>query len=230
MAISTSYAWNPSRDEIIRSALRLVGEIPFGDEPTADQALGASDMLGGILKALRNSGVVLNTIERTTQTTTSGTASYTPAADTVDVNFPAYITPSSGSTTTQLVQMSRDEYMEISDKTTTGVPLRMYVEKGSTLTLTLWPVPDSTTTSFTYARERLLRDADSGTVTMDLPSRWVQYLEFELAHKLALHYNRSMERVGYLKKLALNERAEAQGADNEGGEVSFVPSWGGGWR
>lgn len=226
MAISSSYTWAPTRDEILKTAFRLIGEIAFGVEPSANQVLGATDMLQSILKALQNSGVLLHTIERDTNTTTSGTASYTADADTLDVLFPAYVTPSSGSGTSQLTQMQRDEYMTISDKTTTGVPTRMFIEKASTqyLTMILYPVPDASTTSFTYHRVRLLRDADSGTVTMDLPSKWMKYLQYALAHELALHYNRALSKVQYLAAMAEKERDEAQGNEHAGGDITFVPA------
>ncbi len=221
MATSTSYSFDLQRDQIIRTAMRLAGPLGIGAEPTADDIAACSDLLNLGLKALQTEAAILRSVERVTATLTSGTASYTASADTIDVEGPAYVTSTSSTTDSRVDFMSRDEYMIITDKTIQGRPSRMYVEKANaSLVIYLYPVPDTTVTSLTYARVRLLKDMDSGTVTADLMSRWGRAVTCMLAHDVGLAYGMPLDRIAYLKTEFQTAKALALSDDAERG-----PSW-----
>lgn len=233
MAVSSNYSWTQTRDQIATAAYRLAGLKTAGRSPSADELSAANDYINASLKALENDGIRLRNVARVNQTLTSGTASYSAADDTIDVEFPVYLTYTNGSSTTTVQPMTRDEYMALTNKTDQGVPSRLYIEKASTgttpnLTLILWPVPDSTVTTLSYARVRLIRDLDSGT-NPDLGPNWIKFLTYELAHDLCLANSLPLPRAQYFKGLATQEKNRAQQDDTERGDVQFVVSHRGGW-
>lgn len=222
MAISSNAVFDLQRDQIIATAYKLCGV----SDPEAAQVSLGSDLLNVGLKALQNEGIVLRTVERYTQTLTSGTAQYTAPTDTLDIDSPAYVTLSATTTDYVLTQISRDDYMEISDKTTSGSPTSIYVEKGSSgIVFRLYPTPDTTVTSITYARIRLLRDADTGTVTMDLPSKYLKTLIYMLATELSLHLG-MLDRYELLESKYRYEKDLAVSDDVERGPIRFIPRYG----
>lgn len=224
MTTSANAAFDLSRDALIRMAYQLVGVLEAGKDPDANQLAMASDLLNMGLKALQNDGIILRTLEQATTTLVPGTAQYTLASDTLDVDDRSfYVT--SGTTDLQLVQISRGQYMELSNKATQGQPTQFYVEKGTSVSFFLYPAPDGNWTSVTYPRVRLLRDMDSGSVTPDLPSKYIKYVAYMLAADLALHHG-LLPRYQLLKGTAEEEKVRATNDDTERGPVSFRPSYG----
>lgn len=220
MTVSSSYSFDLTRNQLITTAARLAGIVGAGATPTANDYSAASDLLNIGLKALQTEGMILRTVERVNQTLTAGTASYTAAADTIDVDYPAYVTQTGSNVNIPVYEMSRQNYMLVSDKTIQGVPTSLYVEKsGATLALILYPTPDVNTTTLTYARVRLLRDMDQAGVTPDLASRWLQTLSYMLAHSLALAYQMPLNRVQYLQQLYETAKERARGDDTERGDL-----------
>lgn len=221
MAVSSSYAFNMNRTEILTDAWRLV----TGSTPSADELDRAATILGRKLKSLQDDGVIVTAVERTSATITSGTATYTTGADTVDV-LEVVVRDTSGNDT-PLQQISRREYMEIATKTTTGKPTQYYCERTtSTVQILLYPVPTSSSATLQYSRVRVLRDMDSGSVTPDLPQRWMDALVYMVAADLALMLGAPVQRITYLKGLAQEARGEASSDASEKGDVQFtVRAW-----
>lgn len=232
MPVSSSYGFGLTGAQIVTRSMQLTGLLNPGRNPAPEVVAMGLDMLNLTLKAEQNRGNILTTIDRLTVTTTAGTASYPAAADALDIEFPGYTTRTTGGNTNVLLQMQREEYMAISDKTTQGIPTLMFVEKNAfPYTLILYPVPDTTMASFTYSRSRLLRDMDaSGTTNPDLAARWLKWMVFNLAHDLALSFSLPATKADYLRKLSEAERDQAEGYDNQGGDIRFTVGHGGGWR
>lgn len=218
MPISSSYAFNPTADEMVRQAFQAAGILALGRRPRVDQLDDARDMLTTMLKAMQDKGIMLVTAERVTLALVAGTASYTLAADTIDVEFPTtYSAP--GSTSEQIVErMSYSDYAPLSDKTAAGVPVRVYIEKSAVLTATFWNVPNAAGT-WHYRRVRLIRDASDGGVTLDVTTRYLQAIVWKLAHRLALASGVGLQRIQYLEQQALAAQEEALGDDTERGDM-----------
>lgn len=224
MTTSLNASFDLSRDQIIRMAFQLVGVLEAGKEPDANQLAMASDLLNMGLKALQNDGIILRALEQATTTLTAGVAKYTLAADTLDVDDRSfYVT--TGTTDLRLEQISRGQYMELSLKAVQGQPTQFYVEKGTTVSFFLYPTPDGNWTSVTYPRVRLLRDMDTGSVTTDLPSKYLKYVTYMLAADLALHHG-LLPRQQILAQTANDEKMRALNDDTERGPVSFRASYG----
>lgn len=228
MTTSASASFDLSRDQIIRVAFQLVGVLEAGKEPDAAQLAMASDMLNMGLKALQNDGIILRALEQATTALVAGTAKYTLASDTLDVDDRSvYVTSATTSQQTdlRLDQISRGQYMELSLKAIQGQPTQFYVEKAIGVAMYLYPTPDSNWTSITYPRVRLLKDMDSGSVTPDLPSKYLQYIAYMLASQIALNSG-LLYRHTALIALAQSEKERAIQDDTERGPVSFRPSYG----
>ncbi len=228
MTVSANASFDLTRDAIIRNAYQYCGVVTAGAQPDANQIVMASDMLNMLLKALQSDGIILRTIERTTTTLTAGTAQYTPASDTLDIDDRAvYVTTGTGTTATDLriEPISRGQYMELSLKAVQGQPTQIYVEKGTALSFFLYPTPDSNWTSVTYPRVRLLRDMDSGSVTPDLASKYLRYVVLALAADLALHHG-LMPRRAALAEQAAMEKERVTSDETERGPVRFVVTGG----
>lgn len=230
MTVSANAVFDLQRDAIIKLALQLCGVLEAGGSPDAGMIELGGNLLNVGLRALQNEGILLQSVGRYTQTLTSGTATYTAPADTLDVNGVAYVTSSSGNDL-MLTTIPKDRYMEISDKTTGGQPTEIYVEKGSLgVQFLLYPVPDANWTNITYTRIRLLRDLDTGSVTPDLPSKYLRTLTFMLATDLSLHLG-SLDKYQALRTEYTEAKKDALNADGEKGSVRFVVETGRrGWR
>ncbi len=240
MTVSALSTQEFNRDELIVMAYQATGLLEAGkDAPPEDLAL-ASNFMNLELQALQAEGVVLRTVERTTLTLgtpDAGTAAtYTLPSDTIDVQLGpndqvGTIIPTSGSET--LVEaMSRAQYLETTDKTSavSGTPMRAYVEKQASVTVTFWPVPDADSATFRYARVRLLRDADTGSVTIDLARRWLKFVVYATAVHLARAKSCGLDVISDLRGEAERMKAVCQADDAERGSVRFTVAHGGGRR
>lgn len=233
MAVSPNASFDMSRDSIIRVAFQLVGVVAAGTQPDANQIAMASDLLNMGLKSLQNDGIILRTIDRTTTTLVGGTAQYTCASDTLDIDDRSvYVTTGTTGTTQEtdlaLRPISRGMYMELSLKAVQGQPTQIYVEKGAAVSFFLYPTPDANWTSVTYPRVRLLRDMDTGSVTPDLPSKYLKYVTYMLAADLALHHG-LMPKYQALAVTAADEKNRATNDDTERGPIRFVVGGGRRW-
>lgn len=233
MTISTSYTFTATAQGIIRMGLQLTGVLAAGQEPDAAQMIMGMDFLNIGIKALQNEGIELEVLERTTTTLVSGQASYTLAADTLDVDpRGAYV--SNGNVDLPMLPISRAAYMALSQKQTQSQPTQFYVEKGTInqdVTVFLYPVPDSTWNNFTVARVRLLRDATTVGDNLDFPAKYMRTLAYMVGADLAMHYGLAEKAEALRKRYEGKdgdggEKAKALGDDQEHGPVSFRPSYG----
>lgn len=230
MAVSSTATYQPNGDQIIKEALRLVGKIGAGEEPLGKDKDLARDILQRKVKGYQAQGLIARTVEATTLTLTDGTATYTAASGTLEILFPLTVYDSSDNSESTVEEMSGEAYMEISNKTNdiTGIPSRAWVQKTSsdTVTITLDPIPSSDVNTLRYRRVRLLRDMDSSTVTLDLETRWVNAVVYDLAHDLSLVFGYPSTQVAYFRGLSTEALAEVRGKEWFGGDVQFyVSEW-----
>lgn len=233
MTVSTGAIIDFQRDQILQLAFQLAGLVGGGKTPTADDTGVAANFMRLELMALQAEKVILQTIERTTLALVAGTASYTLPSDTIDIQpgpndqagtilrqDPDHNLPDSAETLVSL--MSRAEYMDVADKSSsvTGQPTRVYIEKQATVTAVFWPVPDAVLV-FRYARVRLLKDTDSGSVTIDLARKWHKYLTFAVAAQIARAKSLPLDRVMSLTKEAERLKDICKADDNQRGKLRF---------
>ena len=77
---------------------------------------------------------------------------------------------------------SREEYMSLTQKTSSGDPLCVYVEpKLNSLEINVWPVPSDVDSVLVCALQYPIADFDAATDDMDFPIEWGKYLVYQLA-------------------------------------------------
>lgn len=175
-----------------------------------------------------NRGLNLFTIESGSLTLTPGVATYTLPSGTVDILEHQLRTGSGTSQVDTYVQrISVSTYAQQTNKLTTGRPTQIFVQRLPTeTTITLWPVPDSTT-PYTLAYYRLKYidglAAGIGTSTTSIPPRFVPALVAGLAYYIAMKKPEVSDRVPGLKTEYEAQFALAAGEDQERASVMFVP-------
>lgn len=218
MAVSSTSAFEPTRDSLIRRSYHLAGAAEAAQDPSTDDTALAADFLNMVLLDLQADGIVPTHVARTTLALVASTATYALPSDTLDVvldanNFAGTIIPSSGSET-PLFAMTRAEYVSITNKDTEATPTRVYIERLSTVSVVFWPVPDEALT-FSYQKQRFARDTDTGAVTLDMSKRWLLALCYELAAHISLAKSMPLDRVRELRKQAEVLKARCRGSDVE---------------
>jgi hypothetical protein len=127
---------------------------------------------------------------------------------------------------TALERISVSTYAQQTNKNIQGRPTQIYVQRLATETkVTLWPVPDSTTT-YTIAYYRLkgidgLSSGISGSAA--IPPRFVPALISGLAHYLASKKPQAMQLAPALKQEYEFQFDLAAAEDTESASIRFVP-------
>tara|TARA_R110002110_G_scaffold10331_1_gene50675 strand:- start:625 stop:1083 length:459 start_codon:yes stop_codon:yes gene_type:complete len=119
-------------------------------------------------------------------------------------------------------RMSRDDYLNIPDKTTTGRPVQFYVDRQITPIIKIWPAPENSTDQLVYDRLVRIDDADASVNTAQVPFRFYPCLTAGLAYYLSL--KRAPERVQLLKTIYEEEFERAASEDRDRASLSIVPS------
>lgn len=222
MTTSGVASWNPDLAEIIEECYERCGsEAKSGyDLRTARRSMQI------LLAEWASMGVNLWTLEQGTIPLVAGTATYNLPADTVDLLEHVTRTGSGSSQSDiSLTRISVSTYATIPNKTATGRPLQVWIERRDTPRVTLWPVPDNSTPyTLVYWRLRRIQDAGSGgAYTQDVPFRFLPALIAGLAYHLSLKVPGGLDRVQLLKAQYDQAFTLAAEEDREKAAVRFVP-------
>jgi hypothetical protein len=221
MAVSANSDWNPAVDVILKMALQHAGLLSLGRTPTATLLSDARDILDTFLKSMASDSAALIEMSMDTLPVSATVDAYVLPNDTVDVTFPMMVRETGTSNSqTQITQVVYRNYQEITLKELAGTPLRCYVERLETVTLRFWPVPEKAYT-VSYQRQRLIRNAESGT-TLDRQPNWVRGVAYQMAADLALASSIDLARVKYLQSMADGLLGKARGDDNESGDLQMI--------
>ena len=177
----------------------------------------------------QNRGLNLWTIASGTQALTSGTATYTLPADTVDlIEHQIRTGTGTSQTDTNLTRVSVSTYAQQSAKNTTGKPTQIFIQRlAASVTATLWPVPDSADT-YTLSFFRVvgidgISSGIDGTTTSFIPPRFAPCLVSGLAYYIAMKRPEVANRVAPLKQEYEFQFELAAGEDSDSSSARFVP-------
>jgi hypothetical protein len=222
MSTSGTTSFAPDLTEIIEEAYARTGYAgrTGWDFRTARMSMSL------VLSELANRGINLWTVTSGTISLVPGTATYNLPDDTVDL-IEHVVRTTSGTSQTDLAisRISVSTYASIPAKTNTGRPIQCYINRQSpTPTITLWPIPDSSTPyTLVYWRLRRLQDAGNGGNTQDVPFRFVPALIAGLAYHLAMKVPGGLERVAMLKAQYDEALMLAEGEDREKAPLRLTP-------
>lgn len=221
--MSTSFDLN--RTGLLRVAYQLCGLVPAGEDPDSNQLSQGTDFLDLVLKDMQNYGIMLRKLERTTVTLTSGTASYSLASSTLDVDpMTAYVSDGNG-TDLPMRMISRGQYMALTDKTTQGQPTQYYVEKAATIAVYLYPVPDSEWVSMTLPRVVVIDDMSSADTVTGLQAKYLKAITFGVCQLLSYSSGFPAKAAQYGKDF-LSTLGVAKNDDTERGPTRLVCNYG----
>jgi hypothetical protein len=223
MATSGTFTWNLDVAEIIEEAYDNCGI----ELRTGYQLKSARRSLNMLLTEWINDGVNLWTIEEMTVTLTADTASFTLDAKYTDV-LDAVVRDSNNNDVS-CTRVSLSEYLNRTDKSTSGRPVQYVIERNSNggHTLSVWPVQDVSTYTFVAWAIRYIEDIDTTyTDNVDIPRRFIPALTFGLAYKLAI---KNKETVGIedraeLEKEYMRTYQAAKDEDRERVSLFLVPN------
>lgn len=232
MATSSTDTWSASRDEIIADALTNVGALGPGQSLSQPQ-FGkvrdfASRALNRLVKAIDAEGRFLWRSSRLTFTTTDGTANYDLSATVFAIEEPMSYLKASDSSRTLILPISLEDYRSRSDRTSEGLPREYVVEKTLTgngriqLTVRLLPVPDTTGDTIEYLGHVRAKDLETGALTPDFPTNFVQALVYGLTAEIAPAFQQ-LEMAAAYRAMYRQELERQTQKDNEMQGFQIVP-------
>ena len=180
----------------------------------------AKRSLNLLLADWANRGLNQWTIKQRTVTLVVGDGNYDLGSDVIDVL--SVICRRSG-TDYSMERLSRDEYLNIPNKTSQGRPNQFFLDRQVTPNLKIWPVPDDASDVVIYEALTRVDDADDFTNTMDMPFRFYPCLAAGLAYYIAL--KRAPNRVQMLKAVYEEEFERAATEDRDRSSFNVVPRY-----
>ena len=216
--MTTSNSTNFELDvaEYIEEAFERCGlELRTGyDLQTAKRSLNI------MLAEWANRGLNQWTIEQRTQALTSSDSDYSLGTDVIDIL--SAVVRRSG-TDFSMSRISRDTYLAIPTKTTTGRPTQFFLDRQITPNLKIWPAPENSTDVIHYDALTRVEDVDSQVNTMDVPFRFYPCLSAGLAYYLSL--KKAPQRTQMLKAIYEEEFERAMGEDRDRSSFTVSPQY-----
>ena len=121
-----------------------------------------------------------------------------------------------------ITRISRSEYLNIPNKTSTGRPSQFFYDRQITPTINLWPTPDSSDFTLVYYFVNRIQDADTLQNTTDAPFRFLPCMVAGLAYYISL--KRAPERTQLLKVVYEEEFQRAADEDEDRVSLKLQPS------
>ena len=166
-----------------------------------------------------NRGLNQWTIKERTLTVVEGQRVYPLDADIIDV---LAVVVRRGTTDYTIDRVSRDQYLSIPTKESTGRVTQFFLNRQIIPDLQVWPVPDNATDVLVYNCLTRIDDADTMTNTVDVPFRFYPCLSAGLAYYISL--KKAPERVQMLKAVYEEEMRRAIDEDRDRASFQISPS------
>ena len=216
MATSSSTNFELDVAEYIEEAYERCGlQMRTGyDITTAKRSLNL------MLSEWANRGLNQWTIEQRTQTVAANDTEYDLGTDVIDILSAAV---RRSSVDYSLSRISRDSYLSIANKTTTGRPTQFFLDRQITPNLKIWPAPENSTDVIYYDALTRIQDADTAVNTLEVPFRFYPCLTAGLAYYLAV--KKVPERVQMLKVIYEEEFERAMGEDRDRSSFTVTPQY-----
>jgi len=216
MATSGSQNFALDVADLIEEAYELIGL----EMRTGYDARKARRSLNVMFQDWTNRGVNLWKVAQVNQTMTSGTASY--AMNAYDLDVLEAVVRRNGIDYT-LDRITREDYLNLPNKSQTGRPTQLYVERTTIPQFYVWPTPDNSTDIVITQRIQRIEDADTLTNDLDVPSRFIPCMVSGLAYYLALKM--APDRAQMAKQIYEEDFARAANEDTERGSLRIRPDY-----
>ena len=214
MATSSSTNFELDVAEYIEEAFERCGlEAKTGyDLQTARRSMNI------MLAEWANRGLNQWTIEQRTQALTASDSEYSLGTDLIDIL--SLVVRRSGTDFT-MTRISRDSFLNLPNKTSTGRPTQYFLDRQITPNLKLFPTPENSTDVIVYDALTRIQDADAQVNTMEIPFRFFPCLTAGLAYYIAI--KRAPDRIQLLKTVYEEEFERAMAEDRDRSAFNVVP-------
>ena len=165
-----------------------------------------------------NRGLNQWTIAEKNLTVTQGDGTYDLGTSTIDI---LSLVVRRDGTDYALDRISRDEYLNVPTKSTTGRPTQYFVDRLINPVLKMWPLPDNSTDVVYYNALIRLDDADTYTNTVQVPFRFYPALAAGLAYYISI--KRAPDRSQLLKTVYEEEIGRAMDEDRDRASFRVAP-------
>jgi len=215
MATSGSKDFNLDVAEYIEEAFERCGlEVRTGyDLKTAKRSMNL------MLADWANRGLNQWTITQTQVNLVEGTSEYALGPETIDV-LEAVVRR--GNDDLSIERVSRDEFLNIPNKTTKSRVSQYFVDRQTNPVLKVWPAPENSTDIIVLDRLVRMDDFDTFGNTADMPFRLYPALTAGLAYYMSI--KRSPQRTQLLKAVYEEELDRALTEDRDRASFSIAPS------
>lgn len=183
-----------NRDQIINGALRVLGVVGAGDNPTPADYQNCAEALNLYIKQLQTKGLPLWKVQDLQVPMVAGQTTYTlgPSGNVVTDRplrvVMAFIRSSTGNDTVLQV-ISRQEYMQQGYKPSQGVPNQCYYDPQLTNgVLYVYNTPFDSTYTIHLQVQLPISDITSPNSIPEFPNEWYNLLKFGLADQVAMEY------------------------------------------
>ena len=119
-------------------------------------------------------------------------------------------------------RLSREAYLNIPTKTTTGRPSQFFLDRQIQPVLKIWPAPENSTDVIIFNRLMRMDDADTFTNDLEIPFRFYPCLTAGLAYYLAM--KRAPNRIQVLKGIYEEEFDRAMVEDRDRASFNITPN------
>ena len=215
MTVSGSTNFELDVTEYIEEAFERCGlEVRTGyDLKTAKRSLNL------MLAEWANRGLNQWTITQSTQALTTSDGEYSLNADVIDILSMSVLRDG---TYLSMARISRDAYLNIPNKSTTGRPNQFFLDRQITPNLKIWPIPENSTDVIYYDALTRIDDADTSVNTLKVPFRFYPCLAAGLAYYISI--KRAPNKVQLLKAVYEEEFERAMTEDRDRSSFQVSPS------
>ena len=165
-----------------------------------------------------NRGLNQWTIEQRTQALATNDTEYSFDTDVIDV---LSLVLRRSNTDFSMSRISRDTYLNLPNKSTTGRPTQYFLDRQITPNLKIYPAPENSTDVIIYDALTRMQDADSQVNTIEIPFRFYPCLTAGLAYYIAM--KKAPDRIQLLKTVYEEEFERAMGEDRDRSSFSVTP-------
>tara|TARA_Y100000817_G_scaffold132929_1_gene104056 strand:- start:5095 stop:5760 length:666 start_codon:yes stop_codon:yes gene_type:complete len=178
----------------------------------------AKRSLNIMLAEWANRGLNQWTIEQRTQALTANDSEYSLGTDLIDIL--SLVVRRSGTDFT-MTRISRDAFLNLPNKTSTGRPTQYFLDRQITPNLKIFPTPENSTDVIHYDALTRIQDADTQVNTMEIPFRFIPCLTAGLAYYIAM--KKAPDRIQLLKTVYEEEFDRAMAEDRDRSAFNVVP-------
>ena len=223
-----------SSKEIITESLEILGVLPEGDDPSQEQIKSSFRTLSMIVKAWQTEGINIWAVDNLEIPIVEGKEVYSigPSAD-VDVSYrPVRIThgvyrnpTGPNASDIPLNNWSREEYWRLSQKSTKGVPLNVYLHRlKDKADLYVWPTGSGVEDEkLVLQLQRSLSSGADENENVDFPAEYFLALSWWLAMTLSPKYGVTSAHYQKVQQQAMLYKSDAESYNREDTSVYLEP-------